>query len=90
MNVICERCGGRFEPQLKERPLKGGGAERRFRCPWCAAWHVVAIITPLGVKLMQQIQQIEAQLKQSPGDNGLVAQREALQAQLRPEVSTGR
>lgn len=87
MNVICERCGGRFEPQLKERPLKGGGAERRFRCPWCAAWHVVAIITPLGVKLMQQIQQVNAQLEQSPYDERLIAQRDSLLEVLRPEVT---
>lgn len=90
MNVTCERCGSRFEPKLKQRPLKGGGAERRFRCPWCAAWYVVAVITPLGVKLLQQIAAVEVQLKQSPGDSGLIARREALQAQLRPEVSSGR
>lgn len=87
MIVTCERCGGRFEPQLKERPLKGGGVERRFRCQWCNKWYVVAVITPLGVKLMQQIQQVETQLEQLPGDAGLIAQREALQTQLRPEVT---
>lgn len=90
MIVTCERCGGRFEPKLKERPLKGGGAERRFRCFWCAAWYVVAIITPLGVKLMQQIQQVETSLRERPGDSGLIEQRRMLQEQLRPEVSNGR
>lgn len=87
MIVTCERCGGRFEPQLKERPLKGGGAERRFRCSWCNKWYTVAIITPLGVKLMQQIQQVEADLKDSPGRSGLIEQRRMLQEQLRPEIT---
>lgn len=87
MNIICERCGSRFEPKLKQRPLKGGGAERRFRCPWCAAWYAVAIITPLGVKLMQQIQQVEIELKRQPGAQALIDQRVALQERLRPEVT---
>lgn len=89
MIVICERCGGRFEPQLKERPLKGGGVERRFRCPWCRAWYVAAVITSLGVKLMQQIQQVEIKLKSRPGDAGLVEERQVLQERLKPEVSSG-
>ena len=87
MNVICERCGGRFSPVLKQRPLPGGGAERRFRCPWCAAWYVVAVITPLGVRLMQQIAAIEVELKNGPGRSELIEQRRVLQEQLRPEVT---
>lgn len=86
LSIVCERCGSRFEPTLKERPTPGGGAERRFRCPWCQAWYVVAVITPLGVKLMQQIRQIEAEMKRGAVSD-LQERLKDLREQLKPEVS---
>lgn len=88
LTVTCERCGGRFEPQLKERPTPGGGAERRFRCLWCKQWYVVAVITPLGVKLMKAIAQVEAEMRRREGSDVTDLRRRLveLRRQLQPEV----
>lgn len=91
ITVTCDRCGGRFEAVLKERPLRGGGAERRFRCPWCNKWYIVCTITPLGVKIFQQIKGVEAQMRKrvpsGRGDEGLQEQLARLRELLKPEVS---
>ncbi len=54
--VRCDGCSKTFTPKLKERPVKDGGAEQRFRCPYCRKWYVVATITAEGVRIRQQMQ----------------------------------
>ena len=87
--VHCDRCGQTFQIQVKDRPLRGGGKERFFRCPHCQHKYTVARFTPLGVKLAQEIQQVEAQINQQPdSDNTALRERlNKLRAQLRPEVT---
>ncbi|GIV73554.1 hypothetical protein [Caldilinea sp.] len=54
--VCCDRCGRSFAPQLRERPLRGGGAQQLFRCPHCRHAYVVANITAEGLRLRRQMQ----------------------------------
>lgn len=54
---ICDSCHKTFAPILKQKPLRGGGAERFFKCPHCAAHYHVATYTATGVKLLGEIQQ---------------------------------
>ena len=88
-NLRCDQCGQTFPIEAKDRPLRGGGKERFFRCPHCKHKYTVARFTPLGVKLAQAIQQVEAQINQHPdSDNTELRERlTALREQLRPEVS---
>lgn len=87
--VHCDQCSQTFQIELKDRPRRGGGKERFFRCPHCRKHYTVALFTPLGVKLAQEIQQVEAQINQKPdSDNTELRERlTALREQLRPEVS---
>lgn len=87
--VHCDQCGQTFPIEVKDRPLRGGGKERFFRCPHCKHKYVVARFTPLGVKLAQEIQQVEAQINRQPNsDNTALRERLVeLRTQLRPEVS---
>jgi transcription elongation factor Elf1 len=54
--VRCDKCGKRFALKLKERPVRGGGAEQFFRCPYCRHTYTVATITTAGVRIRQQMQ----------------------------------
>ena len=87
--IRCDRCGQAFELQVKDRPLRGGGKERRFRCPHCKHWYHVATFTPLGVKLAQEIEQVEAEIAKDANSDAteLRLRLTALRAQLRPEVT---
>lgn len=87
MNVTCDSCRASFTPVVKDRPLRGGGKERRFRCPHCRRWYVVAIFTPAGVKIAQEIQQVEAAIRRNPADVALRTRLGTLREQLRPEVT---
>ena len=46
---------------LKERPVRGGGAEQHFRCPFCRHTYIVATITTEGVRIRQQMQTASAE-----------------------------
>lgn len=85
--VTCEGCTRRFTIELKERPLPGGGAQQRFKCPHCGKYYLVANISAEGVKIRQQLKGIEAQLKEKPGDAGLVAEMGRLKELLSREVT---
>lgn len=86
-NVKCDGCSKSFVIELKERPLACGGAQQRFQCPHCKKYYVVANITPAGVKIRQQVRQVEETLKAKPGDDGLVAELARLKAELAKEVT---
>lgn len=87
MNVTCDSCRASFTPGVKDRPLRGGGKERRFRCPHCRRWYIVAVFTPAGVKIAQEIQQVEAAIRRNPADVALRTRLGTLREQLRPEVT---
>ncbi len=87
MNITCDSCHASFTPVVKDRPLRGGGKERRFRCPQCRRWYVVAVFTPAGVKIAQEIQRVEAAIRRNPADIALREQLVELRGQLRPEVT---
>lgn len=84
--VICDKCGKRFTPELKERPVSGGGAEQRFRCPHCRSWFYVAFITAAGLRIRAQIKAVEQAIRQAPDDEGLREQLADLRAKMRVEV----
>lgn len=54
--VRCDKCSKSFALKLKERPVRGGGAEQFFRCPTCRHTYIVATITVEGVRIRQQMQ----------------------------------
>lgn len=85
--VTCDQCAKPFDIALKDRPLPGGGMERRFRCPHCKRWYTVAIYTPLGVRTLQELVWVEVQLRGRPDDQGLKDQLTELRERLGPEVS---
>jgi len=87
MNVTCDSCRASFTPAFDDRPLRGGGKERRFRCPYCLRWYIVAVFTPLAVKIGQEIQQVEAAIRRNPADAALRTRLATLREQLRPEVT---
>ena len=86
-NVKCDGCNKQFAIELRERPLPGGGAQQRFRCPHCGKYYVVANISALGVKIRQQLKVVEAQLLEKPGDEALQAELQRLKQELAPEVT---
>lgn len=86
MNTICDSCRALFAPVVKDRPLRGGGKERRFRCPHCGRWYVVAVFTPAGVKIAQELNLLEAAIRRAPADAALRKRLGELREQLRPEV----
>ena len=57
--VQCPACGRRFKPNLEDRPQPDGGALRLMQCTRCGTEHHVARITPRGVSLMNEIQQLQ-------------------------------
>jgi predicted Zn finger-like uncharacterized protein len=84
--VNCDKCSKPFTIELKERPVSGGGAEQRFRCPHCRTWFYVAYITAEGIRIRRQIKQVETQIQQRPDDAGLREQLMALRQRMRAEV----
>lgn len=84
--VICDKCAKAFALELKERPVSGGGAEQRFRCPHCRTWFYVAFITAPGLRIRQQIKAVESELKMKPDDVGLRDQLADLRAKMKAEV----
>jgi hypothetical protein len=89
--VTCDACGTEFKIDLKVKPLKGGGEQHFFKCPnkRCRKRYVVANITPKGVELRHQIQQIRRELTGVDQDQqeGLLVDLAVLQKQLEPEIS---
>lgn len=85
--IVCDGCGQSFRPVLKERPIKGGGMQQRFRCPHCRRYYVVANITPEGLKIRQRLQAVSAELEQAPGDEELARRLDELRQEFRAEVS---
>jgi hypothetical protein len=96
--VTCDQCGTQFKLDLKVKPLKGGGEQHFFasgtqgrKCPnkRCRKRYVVANITPKGVELRHQIQQIRRKLTGVDEDQqeGLLIDLAVLQKQLEPEIS---
>lgn len=84
--VICDKCSKPFTIELKERPVSGGGAEQRFRCPHCRTWFPVAYITAEGVRIRRQIKAVEQAIAQRPDDESLRAQLAELRTRMRAEV----
>lgn len=84
--VICDKCSKSFTPELKERPVSGGGAEQRFRCPHCRHWFYVAFITAAGLRIRAQIKAVEGAIVLAPDDMGLRDQLADLRAKMRDEV----
>lgn len=84
--VICDRCSKSFTPELKERPVSGGGAEQRFRCPHCRHWFYVAFITAAGLRIRAQIKTVEQAIALAPDDEGLRGQLAELRTRMRAEV----
>lgn len=85
--VVCEGCQKRFAIELKERPLPGGGAQQRFKCPHCGKVYNVANISAEGIKIRQQLRAVEAQLASKPGDEALVAEAVRLKVLMAAEVT---
>jgi hypothetical protein len=89
--VTCDACGTEFKIDLKVKPLKGGGEQHFFKCPnkRCRKRYVVANITPKGVELRFQIQQVRRELTTVDKDRqeGLLIDLAVLQKQLEPEIS---
>lgn len=89
MTITCHFCQKAIAPAdltIKDRPLRGGGKERRFRCPHCKRWYTVAVFTPTGVRLANEIRQAEAELNRRPTDAALRERLRLLREQLAPEV----
>ncbi len=86
VTVTCDRCGKSFTPELKERPVSGGGAEQRFRCPHCLHWFSVAYITAAGLRIRQAIKAVEHEIVMKPDDVGLRDRLADLREQMRGEV----
>lgn len=84
--VICDKCGQSFVPELKERPVSGGGAEQRFRCPHCRGWFYVAFITAEGLRIRQRIKAVEVQIRLQPENGDLRNELAALRQLMRVEV----
>lgn len=84
--VNCDNCGNPFTVDLKERPVSGGGAEQRFRCPHCKRWFYVAFITAEGIRIRQQIKQLEQAIAQRPDDESLRRQLIKLRERMKAEV----
>ncbi|MGD9726283.1 MAG: hypothetical protein AB7R40_22245 [Nitrospiraceae bacterium] len=84
--VICDKCSESFALELKERPVSGGGAEQRFRCPHCRTWFSVAFITATGIRIRQQIKAVEVEIKGQPDDEALRARLADLRTLMRAEV----
>ena len=53
--VTCDKCNLKFDPVVKEKPVKGGGAQMFMKCPRCRKQYVIANITAEGVKIREQI-----------------------------------
>ena len=53
--IICDKCGKMFDPIVKEKPVKGGGAQMFIKCPRCRQQYIIANITAEGVKIREQI-----------------------------------
>lgn len=87
VKVHCDKCGVHFVPSVKDRPTPGGGKQRRFRCPHCKKWYVVANFTPLAVRILADIDRVEIELATKPGDPTLTEQLTGLRELLRPEVT---
>lgn len=54
--VTCDRCSKKFEPVVKEKPVKGGGAQMFIKCPRCRKQYPIANITAEGIKIRQEMQ----------------------------------
>jgi len=85
-SVTCDKCSQPFVPDLKERPVSGGGAEQRFRCPHCRSWFYVAYITAEGLRIRQRIKAVEIQIRLQPDDEDLRGELAALRQLMRAEV----
>ena len=88
--ATCEGCKKRFTIELKERPLPGGGAQQRFRCPHCGKYYLVANISAEGIKIRQQLRVVEAQLASKPGDEALAVELQRLKGLMAAEVTKPR
>lgn len=55
--VACTACSLQFTPVLEDVPTDAGGAVRQFACPHCNFVTRVAIFSPYGVKLLEQVQE---------------------------------
>ena len=53
--VTCDKCATKFDPVVKEKPVKGGGAQMFIKCPRCRSQYVIANITAEGIKIREQI-----------------------------------
>lgn len=84
--VACDHCTKQFKIELKERPLTGGGAEQRFRCPHCRTWYTVAMISAEGIRIRQRMRAVELALSERPGDAGLQDELATLRERMRGEV----
>lgn len=84
--VTCDKCSQPFIPELKERPVSGGGAEMRFRCPHCRAWFYVAFITAEGLRIRQRIKVVEIEMRMQPDNKDLRTELAALRQLMRSEV----
>lgn len=84
--VNCDKCGKPFTIALKERPVSGGGAEQRFRCPHCRTWFYVAYITAEGLRIRRQIKAVEQAMAERPDDESLRTQLGELRTRMRGEV----
>lgn len=84
--VNCDKCGKPFAIDLKERPVSGGGAEQRFRCPHCRHWYYVAFITAEGIRIRQQIKSVEEQMRQRPDEETLRERLVELRSLMKAEV----
>lgn len=82
----CDHCRRTFTPQPKDEPLPDGGAERLFSCPHCQHRYHVARITETGVKLLQEAQQLRADIRQGWTEEKQAALDDVL-AKLGPEVT---
>lgn len=84
--VSCDQCSNEFAIDLKERPLAGGSAEQRFRCPHCRHWYTVAIISAEGIRIRERMRSLEVEMALMPDDARLAAKYDELKQQMRAEV----
>lgn len=84
--VTCDQCKRQTKIDLKERPQRGGGMERFFRCEHCKHHYAVAHITVEGVRIRQRMRVVEAELSLRPDDEALGSELVALRKRMREEV----